>query len=169
MKFTFLFFFLLLSSHHLPAQENKKDSKGIKTINVNSESRQKDTVPTIFTVAEQMPMFPDSTCMSLTSYQEQKTCADQKLLSFIFNHIRCPNSIKEIGIELTVIVSFIVDIDGSLRDFKILKGNNPPAFAQEFIRVIQLTTEKNGPWVPAMLRGQAVPLLIKLPLKLNLR
>ena len=114
-------------------------------------------------------MFPDSTCMNLPNYQEQKACANQKLLHFIHTHIRCPDSIKEMGIELTVIVSFIVDTDGSLRDFKILRGNEPPAFAQEFIRVIKLTTEKNGPWVPAMLRGQAVPLLMKLPCKLNLR
>jgi protein TonB len=168
MKFIFLFI-LLLSSYHIHAQKTKVEAKGITTKNVVPKPVQKNSLPTTFSFAEQMPMFRDTTCLNLPNRNEQKACADQKLLQFIYTHISCPNSIKEMGIEVTVIVSFIVDSDGSLRDFKILRGNDPPAFAQEFIRVIKLTTEKNGPWVPATQRGKAIPLRMHLPCKLNLR
>lgn len=134
----------------------------------SSLNAQKDSISTIRTVAEQMPMFRDTNCMKLTSFNEQKSCADQKLLSFIFSHANYPNTLKEMGIEASVIISFVVETNGSLRDFQILRGNNPPLFAQELIRVIKLTTEENGLWIPAMQSGRNVPFRIHLPCKIQL-
>jgi protein TonB len=133
-----------------------------------SLNAQEDSTSTILTVAEQMPMFRDTACMKLTSFNEQKACADQKLLSFIYSHVNYPNALKEMGIEASVVISFVVEINGSLRDFQILRSNNPPLFAQELIRVIKLTTEENGLWIPAMQSGRSVPFRIHLPCKIQL-
>lgn len=167
MKFIFLLS-IFLSSYTINAQENKEVPKDISTIKVQPKSIQEDNNLTVFTIAEQMPMLRDSTCLELTDRSAQKTCADQKLLSFIFNNINIPDSLREIGLE-TVVISFVVEADGSLSNFRVLRDGNSPAFAQECIRVIQLTTEKNGPWIPARQRGQDIPLRMNLPFRLNLR
>lgn len=140
----------ILSSSHLFAQENEHD----------------DNAP-IFIVAEQMPMFPDSSCLNLTSYREQKTCADQKLLSFIYSHLNYPSTLRDQGLEGTFVVSFVVETNGSLSNFEILRGNDPPIFAEECIRVLKLSVEKNGAWIPAQQRGTNVRLKINLPCRLN--
>ena len=167
MKFIFLLT-IFLFSYTINAQETKEESKDIPTIKVQPKSEQEDNNLTVFTIVEQMPFFRDPTCLELTDRNAQKACADQKLLSFIFNNINVPDSLRDIGLEM-VVISFLVEADGSLSNFRVLRDGNSPAFAQECIRVTQLTTEINGPWVPARQRGQDVPLRMNLPFRLNLR
>jgi outer membrane biosynthesis protein TonB len=168
MKCTYLLIFLLFS-YHLNAQETKEQAKKIPTTRVDQKSMQEDSISTIFTIAEQMPMFRDSSCLKLTSRGEQKTCTDKKLIFFLLSNINYSDSLRQTGLAATVIISFVVETDGSLSNFQILRDNDNPTFAQECIRVTKLTVEKNGPWIPASQRGQAIPLRMKLPFRLNLR
>lgn len=178
MKCIFLFI-LLLFSYHLNAQATEKQTKDIRTIRVHPVPKSitqssiaiepEDSIPIIPRTAQRMPMFSDTSCITLTSYIERKACADQKLLSFIYNKLNYPNSLRDAGLEAKVVISFIVNTDGSLQNFKILKGKDNPAFAEEFIRAIKLTTEENGPWIPAMQNGQNVPLKVHLPCRLCFR
>lgn len=161
---------IILSTSYLSAQ-----NKDIPTISVHpKEAVEDDNIiivddnAPIFIVTEQMPMFSDSSCYKLNTYQEQKACADRKLLNFIYTHINYPSTLRDQGIEASVVVSFIVETDGSLSSFEVLKGNDPPIFAEEFIRVLKLTLEKNGPWIPAQQRGTNVRLKYNLPCRLNL-
>lgn len=133
---------VLLFSYSSNAQEIKEAPKDIPSIKVQPRAVQEDSLLTIFTVAEQMPMFQDTSCLNLSNRSEQKACADQKLLRFIYNNINCPDSLREIGLE-TVVISFLVETDGSLSNFRVLRDGNSPSFAQECIRVLQLTTKKN--------------------------
>jgi protein TonB len=167
MKFLYLFS-IILFYYPINAQKTKETPKDYPTIKVHPKPVQEDSLLTVFTIAEEMPMLRDANCLKLENRREQKTCADQKLLSFIYDNINFPDSLRKTGLE-TVVLSFIIEADGSLSNFRILRDGNSPAFAQECIRVIQLTTEKNGPWVPARQRGQAIPLRMNLPFRLNIR
>lgn len=160
MKALYLFFTLLYTSS-LFSQELSKTT----TIQAPSIILE-DSIPTIFRITEQMPMFRDTSCHA-TSYQKQKTCSDQKLLQFIYNHINYPSTLLEMGLEATVVISFVVQANGYLDDFKIIRGNSNPVFALEFIRVLQLTTDQNGPWIPARHQGRNVPVQIYFPCRLN--
>jgi protein TonB len=60
----------------------------------------------------------------------------------------------------TVYCSFIVNIDGSLTDFKIVKGVNDN-IGQEVIRLLKTIPN----WSPGILNGQKVRVRYTLPIK----
>ena len=49
----------------------------------------------IFTIAEEMPCFPDKKCAKLKSYNKKHTCTNKKLVEYIYNNIIYPQKAKE--------------------------------------------------------------------------
>jgi len=76
---------------------------------------------------------------------------------FINKNIKYPN--HSFG---TVYCSFVVNVDGSLSDFKIMKGVDENT-DQEIIRILKLMTN----WTPGVLGGQKVRVEYILPIKFN--
>lgn len=83
---------------------------------------------------------------------------------YVQDHVEYPTVAAENGIEGTVYVQFVVDRDGGISDFKILRGVDP-SLNNEAKRVIQ-----NAPkWEPGEQRGRPVRVLLSLPIVFQLQ
>lgn len=107
-----------------------------------------ETPDDIFVVVEQQPEFPGG---------------PEALMKFIGENVRYPKESQENGVQGRVIVSFIVNKDGSLSDMEIVRGQDPLLDA-EAIRII--ATMPN--WKPGMQRGKAVNVKYTLPITFRL-
>ena len=101
-----------------------------------------------FITVEQMPQFPGG---------------QDSLLSFIRQNLNYPEKASDKGIQGKVLVSFIVDKSGKVRDVELKRGVDPLLDA-EALRVIRLLPH----WVPGMQDGKAVNVSYVLPLNFKL-
>jgi TonB family protein len=85
------------------------------------------------------------------------------LMSFIRQNLRYPEKASEKGIQGKVLVGFIVDKSGKVRDVELKRGVDPLLDA-EALRVIRLLP----PWEPGMQDGKAVNVSYVLPLNFKL-
>jgi TonB family protein len=107
----------------------------------------------ILTFVEQMPEFLEG--------------GEQGLKDFLSMNIRYPENAKEIGAEGTVFIQYNVLKDGSLNDFKLLRGvKGAPDLDKEAIRVVKLTS---GKWKPGKQNGKPVNVRMNLPVKFKLQ
>jgi protein TonB len=103
----------------------------------------------ILTFVEQMPEFLEG--------------GEQGLRYFLSMNIRYPENAKEIGAEGTVYIEYNVLKDGTLNDFKLLRGvNGAPDLDKEAIRVVKLTS---GKWKPGKQNGKPVNVRMILPVR----
>ena len=85
------------------------------------------------------------------------------LMNFIAENIRYPNIAKENGDQGKVIMTFVVEKDGSLSNFKIIKSVSKEC-DEEAIRVIKLARK----WKPAKQNGEFVRFQYFMPLTFRL-
>ena len=83
-----------------------------------------------------------------------------KILS---KNLTYPQQARRMGIEGTVLISFVINKDGSPGDFKVIKGIHSDCDF-EAIRVVRLLKE----WYPARRRGRAVSFTVLAPVQFNL-
>lgn len=103
----------------------------------------------IFLIVEDEPTFPGG---------------EAAMYDYISDHIQYPEREKKFGIEGLVTVSFVVNQDGSLSDFKVLQAVNDN-LAKEALRVV-----RNMPdWKPGKQRGRAVRVRVTLPIRFTLQ
>jgi protein TonB len=79
--------------------------------------------------------------------------------AFVSQTIRYPAQARRMGIEGKVFVEFVVEKDGSLSSFTVVKGIGAGC-DEEAIRVLQMSP----PWTPGKQRGQAVKQRMVLPI-----
>jgi TonB family protein len=120
----------------------------------------------IFKVVEQMPRFPGCEDMSGT-LDDKKSCATQKLYEFIYDNIKYPILARETGIQGSVVISFVVNRDGSVEQVNILRDPGAGC-GDEAKRVVKLMNEKNIKWMPGKQRGKPVRVQFILPIKFAL-
>jgi len=102
----------------------------------------------VFMIVEDNPSYPGG---------------ENAMIAYISNHIVYPQIEKTGGIQGMVIVSFIVEKDGSLSNIHILKGVSP-ALDEEAMRVIKSMPN----WKPGKQRGKEVRVSINLPIRFSL-
>jgi protein TonB len=120
----------------------------------------------IILIAEQMPRFPGCEEQGGTN-DAKKACADQKLLSFIYANIKYPIMAIEGQIEGTVVVSFVINKDGSVGDIKILREPGGGC-GKETTRIVKMMNKMSEKWTPGKQRGKAVRVRYNLPVKFKL-
>ena len=86
----------------------------------------------------------------------------EKMFEFIANNLRWPGD-DDSCIQGRVVVSFIVEKDGSLTDVKVIKSLDP-AFDKEAIRVVKSMPK----WEPGMWRGKPARVHYCIPIKFRL-
>lgn len=118
------------------------------------------------TVAEQMPRFPGCEDME-GDHTSKKACADQKMLSFIYDNIKYPKQAQEIGIEGIVIVSFVVDKQGKIRDIQLLRDPGG-GLGKEAQRIVGMMNHLPEAWTPGNQRGRTVKVRYNLPVRFKL-
>ncbi len=121
-------------------------------------------VEEIFQVVEEMPRFPG--CENKAE-AERKACADKKMLEFIYKNIKYPPIARENGVEGTVVVTFVVEKDGSVTDARILRDIGAQC-GSEGLRVVQMMNNMSQKWSPGKQRGKPVRVQFNLPIKFRL-
>ena len=103
----------------------------------------------VFTVVEQMPMFPGG---------------DAALMSYLANNIHYPTVAAENGVQGRVVVGFVVERDGSITDVNILRSVDP-SLDREAMRVVKSMPR----WTPGKQNGSAVRVKYQVPVTFRLQ
>jgi protein TonB len=103
----------------------------------------------IFTVVEEQPSYPGG---------------DEARIKFLQDNIKYPEEAKELGIQGKVFVTFVVEVDGSITDVRVLRGIGGGC-DEEAIRVVKAMPR----WVPGKQRGVPVRVQFNLPIKFTLQ
>ncbi len=83
---------------------------------------------------------------------------------YVGKHLTYPEEARKMGIEGKVYVQFIVETDGSLSNFKVVRGI-APSCDREAIRVCQGSPK----WKPGMQRGKPARQRIIVPFNFSLK
>jgi len=103
----------------------------------------------IFTVVEESPSFAGG---------------EESRIKFLQQNISYPQVAKEAGIQGTVFVTFVVEVDGSVSDVKVLRGIGGGC-DEEAIRVVRSMPK----WSPGKQRGRPVRVQFNMPIKFILQ
>lgn len=71
---------------------------------------------------------------------------------YLIKTLRYPQSAQELKVQGTVVIQFIVEKNGTIRDVKALSGPEKGGLKEEAIQVVQ----NSGAWIPAKEHGQIV-------------
>lgn len=115
------------------------------TTNAQIEEEEDDTE--VFEIVEQQPVYEGG---------------DAARQLFIAKNIVYPDSAIKYQKQGTIIVEFIVEVDGHLSHVKTVKSFDDYC-AAEAIRVVRLMR-----WIPGRQRGQAVRVKIRMPIRFRL-
>jgi TonB family protein len=120
----------------------------------------------VLKVADEMPRFPG--CEELyDSVADRKKCADERLLQVIYRNIQYPLAARDSNIQGTVVVTFVVEKDGTVSNAKIAK-NIGGGCGEEALRIINSMNEAGVRWIPGKNKGQPVAVSLNLPVKFKL-
>ena len=150
--------FLAFSFQQSPQEVNKQRLHPILKAQMESDSIPKGE---IFKVVEEMPAFKG--CESIEDKLEQKKCADEKMLQFIYTNIKYPKDARINGIEGMVVVKFVVEKDGSITNAEVVRDIGAGC-GQEALRVVN----KMPKWEAGRQRGRPVRVQFNLPVKFKL-
>ena len=103
----------------------------------------------VFDFVDQMPSFPGGT---------------SSLIQYLSTQIKYPVVAEENGIEGKVIVSFIVNTDGSITDVRVARSVDP-SLDKEAVRVIRSMPK----WKPGMQKGKVVRVRYTVPVTFRLQ
>ena len=103
----------------------------------------------IFTVVEEQPGYPGG---------------EEARIGFLQQNIKYPEEAKELGIQGRVFVTFVVEVDGSITDVRVLRGIGGGC-DEEAVRVVKAMPK----WVPGKQRGVPVRVQFNLPIKFTLQ
>lgn len=103
----------------------------------------------IFTVVEQMPMFPGG---------------DAALMQYLKENIHYPAVAAENGVQGRVVVGFVVERDGSITDVNVLRSVDP-SLDKEAVRVVKSMPK----WNPGKQNGSAVRVKYQVPVSFRLQ
>lgn len=130
------------------------------------------TDTTIYQVAETMPYPLMVSCDPGRhpgwSIDSVRSCAESQLLSILSNNIRYPVAASEANIQGTVVASFVVEVNGKLSNFSLLKDIGGGC-GEEALRVLKAFDEAGLRWQPAQLNGKPVRMRQSLPLRFRLQ
>jgi len=136
---------------------------------ISQEIPEADT--TIYSVVEEMPRFPG--CEGKDTTLEAKTkCAQASLLAFFYDNISYPLEARQNGNEGMVVITFVVEKNGSISHPTVLKDIGGGC-GEEAVRVAKGMNEalKNAgfEWTPGKKDGQVVRVQYNLPLRFKLK
>ncbi len=114
----------------------------------------------IFQVVEQMPIFHG--CSENTPGSARQNCSNKAIVAFFKQKIKWPH-VPDYSVSGTIILSFVVKRDGSIKGIQILRGLHPK-FDQEVIRVAKLMPK----WQPGTQNGRPVEVQYNFPIRVEL-
>lgn len=115
---------------------------------------------------EEMPRFPTCESDELTRKEKVK-CANAALMQYVYQSIKYPAFARENGIEGSVVVQFVIDREGAIRNAE-LKRDIGGGCGKEVMRILDKMQNDVGNWTPGRQQGRRVPVLFTLPVKFAL-
>ena len=103
----------------------------------------------VFDVVEQMPSFPGG---------------QGALLEYLNSHVKYPVVAQENGVQGRVVVSFVVERDGSITDVRVVRSVDP-SLDREAARVVSSMPR----WTPGKQNGSAVRVKYNVPVSFRLQ
>ena len=103
----------------------------------------------VFDVVEQMPSFPGG---------------QGALLEYLASHVKYPVVAQENGVQGRVVVSFVVERDGSITDVRVVRSVDP-SLDREAARVVSSMPR----WTPGKQNGSAVRVKYNVPVMFKLQ
>lgn len=126
---------------------NDDGSKGLGEV-VNGRIVEIQANYEIFDVVEEQPQPPGG----MSGWQD-----------YMYTNIKYPSKAREMGVEGTVVVAFVINSDGTIQDPEIIRGIGGGC-DEEVIRLIQNTPK----WEPGKEKGIPVRTRIRVPVKFEL-
>lgn len=131
-------------------------------IEVIEEVEEEDTDEIFeFHVIEDLPVFPGC---EKKSKAERKDCMTLGMMKHVKKQFKYPKKAKQMEVQETIIVEFVIGKDGKVSQTKVLRGKNKElkAAAQKWIKSLPKMT-------PAKQRGKPVNMKYRIPVKFRLR
>ncbi len=135
-------------------QEGTKDRTDVAirndiAVNTNESEEKKEVANKVFDVVEQMPSFPGG---------------NEALMKFLSDNVKYPVVAQENGVQGRVVVSFVVEKDGSITDVKVVRSVDP-SLDKEAARVVKSMPR----WIPGKQNGAAVRVKYNVPVSFRLQ
>lgn len=128
---------------------DEAEGEVLKAKEVVVDEKPKEEETKVFDVVEQMPQFPGG---------------PQALFEYLTKNIKYPVVAEENGIQGRVIVTFVVERDGSITDVKVAKSVDP-SLDKEAQRVVRSMPN----WIPGKQNGSAVRVKYTVPVTFKLQ
>jgi protein TonB len=126
-----------------------KVTQRVETEPVKAEAPKPEVENKVFDVVEQMPSFPGG---------------QGALMQYLANNIKYPVVAQENGVQGRVVVSFVVERDGSITDVQVVRSVDP-SLDREAQRVVRSMPR----WIPGKQNGQAVRVKYNVPVSFRLQ
>ncbi len=110
---------------------------------------------------EEMPTW--GKCVFIKDYADRKSCSDKEIIKFIGGNVKYPEAARKAGVEGMAVIQFVVEKNGSLSKFKVLKDPGS-GLGDEALRVAKLMPK----WTPGKDKGKTVAVEFVLPVKFKL-
>ena len=128
---------------------DEAEGEVLKAKEVVVDEKPKEEETKVFDVVEQMPQFPGG---------------PNALFEYLSKNIKYPVVAEENGIQGRVIVTFVVERDGSITDVKVAKSVDP-SLDKEAMRVVKSMPH----WIPGKQNGSAVRVKYTVPVTFKLQ
>ena len=120
--------------------------------------------PEIFTIVEDMPIFPG--CEKAKTQQERDQCTQQEIYKYIQGNAKYPPMAKDAGISGTVFIRFVIDEKGEVSQTEVLRGvPGGKSLDNSAVEAVKSLPK----FKPGKQRGKAVRVQYTMPVKFNLR
>lgn len=126
-----------------------KDGEVLKLKETVAQPEPKPEPEKVFEVVEQMPSFPGG---------------DKALMDFLSNNVKYPVVAQENGVQGRVMISFVVEKDGSITDVRVVRSVDP-SLDKEAARVVKSMPR----WIPGKQNGAAVRVKYNVPVSFRLQ
>lgn len=123
------------------------------------------TAESVTKIVDEMPRFYSYECESIMNEDKRKQCAEKAMLETVYKNITYPPNAKKDGIEGTVVISFMIHMDGVTSDFKVARSIRED-LDQEALRVVR---DKLVEWEPGKQKGMPVNTQFNMPVRFRLQ
>lgn len=125
--------------------------------------RAQSSTPVAVKAADSVVVDQDSVYSSGMEQKAQFKGGEKAFQRYVMDNFTYPARCQENGIGGSVLLRFVVDVDGSIVNIQVLEVSTKcPEFAKEAVRIL-----RNSPrWIPGMYNGRFVKSYRELPLKM---
>lgn len=141
-----------------------QDSEADQDTEVFEQPEEVIEEPEIFTIVEDMPIFPG--CEGKGSKEEIRQCTDNEIYKFIAENTKYPAMARDAGISGIVYIRYLVDENGEVKNVEVIRGvSGGKSLDEEAVRVVKKIPKMK----PGRQRGKPVRVQYTVPVRFNLR